>query len=230
MPRACLLAAIGGSLCFLGFVGFGIWPLALVSLALLWQALEETLERRARSAALVGFVFGWVAYAGGFHWLWRLVDVFLGSRWVLGAFLWLADSSWFALRFALYAILYRAARRRGWGIGLAGVPPLLLVEWLYPQLFPVHLGHSLAEMNLLVQVSDLGGPLLLTAMLALVNVSVFESWRWLRGERSQPAAVWAIAGLALASACGYGALRIRAVERSSAAAPSISIGIVQGNL
>ena len=57
-------------------------------------------------AALVGFVFGWVADVGGYHWMWRIVDVFLAGNVFLGGFLWLCDSSWFALRFALYGVLY----------------------------------------------------------------------------------------------------------------------------
>jgi apolipoprotein N-acyltransferase len=118
--RPFALAASGGALHFLGFVGFGIWPLALICFAPLWQALEGT-RGRLRTAALVGFTFGWVAYAGGYHWMWRIVDVFLGGNVLLGAALWLADSSWFALRYALYAVLYCLVRRRGWSVALCGM-------------------------------------------------------------------------------------------------------------
>ena len=85
----------------LGFVGFGVWPLAFVA----WRRSGGRSRRPAPSAApraaLLGFVFGWVAYAGGFPWLWRLVDVFLGGDARLGAALWLAYAVWFALGFAL---------------------------------------------------------------------------------------------------------------------------------
>ena len=121
-PRAAALAlaAAGGVLHFLGFVGFGLWPLALLCLVPLWLALERV--RTLRAAALVGFVFGWVSYAGGFLWMWRVVDVFLAGDVRLGAALWTLDASWFGLRYALYAVLYALARRRGWAIALAGVP------------------------------------------------------------------------------------------------------------
>lgn len=157
--RPFLLAAAGGVLTFLGFLGFGIWPLALICLTPLWQALEETAGEGLGKSAGLGFVFGAVAYAGGFRWMWRVVDVFLGGDVLLGALLWVGDSSWFALRFALYAVLYAAVRRRGGPVVVAGVAPLLVVEWLSPALFPVYLGHALAGSLVAVQISDLGGPL-----------------------------------------------------------------------
>lgn len=228
--RPFLFAALGGTLSFLGFIGFGVWPLALVCLTPLWQALEDTREERPHIAAGVGFTFGWVGYAGGYHWMWRIVDVFLGGNLILGGFLWLADSSWFALRFTLYAILYRLVRRRGWPLAVAAVPPLLVTEWLYPALFPVYLGHGLAERIYLIQICDLGGPLLLTALMTLVNVSVFETWRWWRGRRPAPAWTCSLAGLAVCLAMLYGAMRIEDIERANADAPALRVGLVQGNL
>jgi apolipoprotein N-acyltransferase len=214
---------------FLGFVGYGLWPLALICYAPLWQALEET-GSRPRAAALVGFVFGWVSYAGGYYWLWRIVDVFLGGNIALGVGIWLADSSWFALRYALYALLYAVLRWRGWPIALAAVPTLVVIEWVYPLLFPTYFGHALAEQITFIQLSDIGGPLLLTAFLALVNAAGFETWRWITGARPRPSATWTCAALAIALAWAYGTWRIAQIERAVAAAPTLRVGIVQGNL
>jgi apolipoprotein N-acyltransferase len=221
------LAAAGGVLHFLGFVGFGVWPLAFLCLVPLWLALERT--RTVRGAALAGFVFGWVSYAGGFLWMWRVVDVFLAGNVALGAALWLLDGSWFGLRYALSAVLYALMRRRGWPVAAAGVPTVVLVEWLYPMLFPVYLGHALAERVTLVQIGDLGGPLLLTAFAALLNAAACETWRWWRGGHL-PGGTWAAALVALASVVAYGRLRIDQVDRVAAAAPRLRVGVVQGNL
>lgn len=227
--RPFVCAAVGGALHFLGFIGFGIWPLTLICLVPLWQAVEETSER-LRTVAFVGFTFGWVAYAGGYFWMWRIVDVFLGGHLLLGGVLWVADSSWFALRYALYAVLYCLARRRGWSVAVSGVPTLLVIEWLYPLLFPVHLGHALVEQTALVQMSDLGGPLLLSAFAAFLNVAVFETWRWRRGDRSRPAWAWMLAALSVLLAWGYGTMRGGRIERMMADAPTLRVGVVQGNL
>lgn len=227
--RPFVLAAFGGALHFLGFVGYGVWPLALVCLVPLWRAVDA-MQGRILYAGLLGFTFGWVAYTGGYYWLWRIVDVFLGGNVLLGSVLWLADSSWFALRYGLYAVLYALARRRGWPVALAGVPTLLVTEWLYPVLFPVYFGHALLYQVTLIQISDLGGPLLLSGFALLLNAAAFEGWCYVRGERRLPIRMLASTGAVVVLVWTYGILRIAEVDRTLAAAPALRIGIVQGNL
>jgi apolipoprotein N-acyltransferase len=230
--RSFALAASGGALYALAFVGgheAGLWPLALVALAPLWQAIEESEAGTAR-AALLGFAFGSAAHAIGFRWLWRLVDVFLGGDALLGGALWLAHSSWFASGCALHAALYRIARRRGWPVALSAVPPLLAVEWLWPALFPVYLGSALAERTRWIQLADLGGPLLASAFAALGSVAALETWRWGRSLRGAPLVPWLVAASAAALAAGYGALRIHSLERDLVRATPLRVGIVQANL
>ncbi|MEO8603838.1 MAG: apolipoprotein N-acyltransferase [bacterium] len=223
--RAYGLAAAGGVLHFLGFVGYGIWPLALICLVPLWLALDGALPRRA---LCIGAVFGWVSYAGGFLWLWPALQVLLDGNAALGAMVWLADSGWFALRWALYAALFAALRRRRWPVAAAGVPSLVVVEWLYPMLFPVYFGHALAERIALIQIADLGGPLLLTAFLTLLNAAAFELWGWRGGARGR--VTLAAAALALLGTWGYGVARIATIDRLAGAGAQLRVGIVQGNL
>ena len=220
-----MLAALGGALYFLGFLGFGIWPLLAVFLVPLWWSLERA--PGAGAAALAGLVFGAVAYAGGYPWLWRLVDVFLGGSVALGAALWTAHGLWFAAGYAAYAVSYRALRRRGGPVLLAGGAPLLLVQWLQPQLFPVHAGSALAAFPLLAQSAELGGPLLLSAWVVAFNAAAFAG---LGGAGPRRVRAWlAAAGLAVALV-GYGAIRAAAVAEGSAAAPSLRVGLVQAEL
>ena len=222
-------AAAGGVLFFLGYAGFGIWPLALVAWAALWQGLEAARARGGAHVVLLGFVFGGVAHAGGYPWLLRLVDVFLGGDRVLGAALWLAHSIWFAASYALYALLYASARARGWPVAAAGVLPLVAVEWLFPQLFPVHLGDAFADRTRFVQIAALGGPLLVTALAALVNAGLFETARWLARLRTLPLASGLATAGALAAAAGYGSFALARLETAEASAPALRVGIVQAN-
>ena len=222
-------AALGGALFFLGYAGFGLWPLALCAWAALWHALERTRARGLGAAAGLGFVFGEAAHAGGYPWLLRLVDVFLGGDRALGAALWLAHSLWFGATWALHAWLYALARRRGWPVAAAGVAALVAVEWAVPQLFPVHLADAFVDRTVWVQIADLGGALLVSALAALVNAAVLETARWLAGARGRPLGTWLAAGLALSAAASYGALRLGALERRAAAAPELRIGLVQAN-
>src|SRR4029453_15010146 len=99
---------------------------------------------------------------------------------------------------------YHGARRRGWPVAAAGVAPLVAVEWLYPALFPLRLGNALVGRTLWIQAADLGGPLLLSALAALANAALFETWRWLRGARRPPLGTSVLAGAVAAGGRGYG--------------------------
>ena len=227
---APLAAAGGGVLYFLGYVGWGVWPCLLVFLAPLWWALESDRARGRSRALFLGATFGASAYAGGFPWLWRLVDPFLDGNRILGAVLWVGYGAWFAAGFALYALAYQALRRRGRSVALAGVAPFLVLEWLQPQIFPLYAGSGLIAVPALVQTADLGGPLLLTAFVAGANVVAFETWAWWRRRRGRPALVWAAAAALALAALVYGRVRTTALDAVLRAAPTLHGGIVQANL
>jgi apolipoprotein N-acyltransferase len=225
-------AASGGVLYFLGYVGYGLWPCLLVFLAPLWWALERLRAGggRLRASLLAGLVFGLAAYAGGFQFLWHLVDPFLGGNRPLGAGLWLGYGVWFALGFAAYAGLFHALRRRGWPVAPAGVAPLVTLEWLQPQIFPLYAGGALASAPAWAQAADLGGPLLLTALVGLANAVAYETWAWRRARRRRPLALW-VAALAVAlGVLGYGYRRVAALEAAIRTAPPLRVGLVQANL
>jgi len=104
------------------------------------------------------------------------------------------------------------------------------MEWLYPSLFPTYLGNSLHDCTTLVQIADLGGPLLITVVVALVNLSLFEGWRWLRRRRNPPSWVFAVTAVVLALSAVYGVVRMHQVEARMAEAPKLRVGLVQVNM
>ncbi|HSJ95458.1 MAG TPA: apolipoprotein N-acyltransferase, partial [Myxococcota bacterium] len=195
-----------------------------------WRALETTRGAGAPFAAALGLAFGAVAYAGGFPWLWRIVDVFLAGNVALGALLWLAYGAWFAATFVVYALAFHFVRRRGWPLAVAALAPLVAVEGLLPQVFPVYAGAGLVAAPAWVQTADLGGPLLLTALLVVANLAAFASFAWLRGERPRPLGAWLALLLVAGAALGYGRLRADALAGAAAGAPGLRVGIVQANL
>jgi len=195
-----------------------------------WRALERARGAGAPFAAALGLVFGLVAYTGGFPWLWRIVDVFLDGNVALGAALWLAYGAWFAVTFVAYALAFHAVRRRGWPLALAAGPPLVAAEWLLPQIFPVYAGAGLAGTPAWIQIADLGGPLLLTALLVVANFAAFATFAWLCGEGRRPVAAWLALLAAAGGAWGYGQLRTSALAAALRDAPALRVGIVQANL
>jgi apolipoprotein N-acyltransferase len=222
-------AAAAGVLYALGYLGWGAWPCLFLFLVPLWWALS-TVATGLVGAALLGFVFGLAAFAGGHLWLLALIGPFLDGRVGTGVALWLAYGTWFALAFALYGLLFAAVRRRGWPVAVAGIAPYVLVEWLQPQIFPLYAGNGLVAVPLLAGTADLGGPLLLTALLAGANLVVFETALWWDGRRRAPRAAWAIGAVITMAALAYAAARTSDVDAVSARAPAIRVGLVQANL
>jgi apolipoprotein N-acyltransferase len=223
-------AAIGGTLYFLGFLGFGGWPLLGIFLVPFWWSLDRA-SRQGRLAPMgVGFVFGFVAYAGGHVWLLRLVDVFLSGDVVLGGALWLLYGLAFAGGFAAYGLLYGVLRRRGAGLATAGVATWVGLEWLQPWPFPVHAGAALIDALPLVQIADLGGTLLLGGLIGAGNLLIFETSSWLAGHRVRPLRVWGVVGGCFVLTLVYGAIRTDQLERRIDQAASLRVGIVQANL
>jgi len=223
-------AALGGVLYFLGYLGWGAWPCLLLFLAPLWGALDAAAAVRPRVSMLLGLTFGLVAYAGGFTWLWYLVATFLDGNRAFGVVLWIVFGLWFAAGYALYALVFRAIRVRGWPLVVAGVPPLLVLEWLQPQLFPLYAGAGLVVAPILVQAADLGGPLLLTALLAAPSLALLATWRWWRGAGPRPTSTWLATGAVAVAVVAYGSWRIAGVDALVRDAPALRVGIVQANL
>lgn len=228
--RAYSLAVLGGVLYFLGWAGFGFWPLSLICLVPLWAALELGLQRAWRHSLAVGWVYGAVMCAGGYHWLVEFLDVFSGYGYAASALFWLLFSAYLGFNFAIYGLIYRTLRRRGWPTSIVAVPILILIEWLYPALFPTYLANSLHDQVRLIQIADLGGPMLVTAVMVLINLCIFEAWRWLRQDRGLPKTIWGVTLGTVALAVIYGVVRIGSVEAQMQAAPVLRLGIVQVNM
>jgi len=224
------LAMLGGTFYFLGWAGFGFWPLSLVCLVPLWGALELGLGRTWRHSVAVAWLYGTVTCAGGYHWLVEFLDVFSGYGYAASALFWLLFSAYLGFNFAVYGLVYRTLRKRGWSTSFVAIPTLLLIEWLYPSLFPTYLSNSLFAQTALVQIADIGGPMLVTVMMALVNLSIYEAWRWRRARRSAPKAIWGLTVAAVAFTTIYGMVRIAQVEAELEEAPIFRIGIVQVNM
>ena len=228
--QAYTLATLGGVLYFLGWAGFGFWPLSLLCLVPLWGALELGLGRSWRHTLAVAWLYGTVTCAGGYHWLVEFLDVFSGYGFAASALFWLVFSAYLGFNFAFYGLIYRALRLRGWDTSIVAIPVLLVIEWLYPSLFPTYLSNSLQQQTTMVQIADLGGPMLVTAVVALVNLSLYEASRgWSRQKRA-PKLVLGLTVAALAFTLIYGTIRIAQVDAQMEAAPVLRLGIVQVNM
>jgi apolipoprotein N-acyltransferase len=224
-----LTVIASGTLHFLGFAGFGLWPLCFVALVPHYRVLERETNAGASAKRVfaLGALHGFVAYAGGYYWLETMLETFSGYGPVASAafasIFWVYQGG----QIALLALAYRFLRSRGAPTLAAILPPFVLLEWAYPQLFPSYMANALHSLPHFLQVVDLGGPLLLSAVIGLVNAAIFELLRAYRAE-----ARWALAPLGLAAAAvtltlAYGAYRMHQVAEEVAAAPKLNVGLVQ---
>ena len=228
--RAYGLAVLGGVLYFLGWAGFGLWPLSFLCFVPLWGALELGLTRTWRHTLGVAWLYGTVTCAGGYHWLVGFLEVFSGYGYAASTLFWFLFSAYLGFNFAVYGLVYRALRRRGWTTSLVAIPVLLLIEWLYPSLFPTYVSNSLQHQTAMVQIADLGGPMLVTVVIALVNLSIYRAWEWRARAARMPKRLWGLTAAAIAFTLIYGVVRIAQVEAQMEGSPILRLGIVQVNM
>jgi apolipoprotein N-acyltransferase len=105
--------------------------------------------------------------------------------------------------------------------------PLVMAgcEFIVPQIFPCGQWITQAWHPLVIQITELTGPLGVTALLMLVNGALYDLL-----DRQAAAPRYALAAAAiLAAALVFGAIRMREVDALSAPAPHLKIGLVQPN-
>ena len=226
--RRLLWPTVSGVLYFLSWIGFGIWPLAFVCLLpLLWELRDAT----PRQALWLGAWMGFVTHLGGYTWIVHLLKVFAFAPLPLAVLGYLAICAAQGFLFGVCAFSLRWLWIRT-GFRVAALLPLTLVatEFAYPLLFQSYTGVALMPVLPLVQIADLGGPLLLTALQAVVNGALFDALlAWRQGS---PPPRWALGAslISLAASGGYGFYRIVGLETEQKLAPAVRVGIAQPNV
>ncbi|MBI4126102.1 MAG: apolipoprotein N-acyltransferase, partial [Deltaproteobacteria bacterium] len=106
----------------------------------------------------------------------------------------------------------------------------VVVEFLYPHLFPSYFANSQYAWTPLVQMADITGVLGISFLLVLVNAALFVALeRWL-AERCVTWRPLALATMLMMIALVYGYARLSSIEGRAIAAPQLNVGIVQANI
>lgn len=222
------LAVLAGTLYFLGFAGFEIWPLSLVSLVPLLVALRG---RTGAQGFRLGWLMGTVTVGGGFYWIAPMLKTFSGFPLPLcvlfAAILW----SFQGLQFGFMAWLITRADARGMSRLLSVPAAVATSELVFPVLFPWYTANSLHAVPLLIQTADLGGPTLVSAAMALGHAALEQTllrvregsaaWSARLRPLALPLAFWVFA-------IPYGLFRIHQVDADTS--PTLRVGVVQENL
>jgi apolipoprotein N-acyltransferase len=225
MLASILAASASGVLYFLGFTGFGYWPLIFVFLVPMFVAVEG---RRDLAAFGIGEIAGTVAMYGGFYWVAHLLQLFADLSAPL-AFLGLTLLCVYnGGTLGLEAWLYVRMRRRGWHPALCGAVAMTAVEATYPLLFPNYAANALFRVPLLTQPIELFGMAALGVLVGGVNGALAGAWL-AREERPRMLGQLGVAAAMLGLFAVYGAVRIPMVDAASKAAAHMKVALIQAN-
>ena len=221
------LAFGSGLLYFLAFPGVDLWPLSFVALVPLIVALRGQTPRRA---LWLGWLSGFTMTMFGFYWLLNMLQTFSGFPLPLCALFMAILCGYQAGRIGLLGWLYARAEQRSWPAGLAFAVAFAASEQAFPLLFPWSYGATVHQLPALLQVAEIGGPILVGLTQVAINLALAElvlARLERRGVRWKAAG--ALAAVPLVSAL-YGAVRIGQVDADVAAATPAEIGLVQANM
>ena len=218
------LATLSGCLWFLAVTPFDLSLLAWIAAVPMLMAIEKAGSYRA--ALFLGWWAGVVETGGGFYWLIDVMRRFADFPWIGAALVFLLFCAARAIIFLLFTAAVCAIRQRV-RVPMTVLAPIAMVssELLVPQLFPCGQWISQAWNPLVIQISDLTGPVGVTALLMAVNGALYDLSRDARAARYPALAAAAL----LSAALIYGAVRIHQVDEIVAHAPRLKVGLVQPN-
>lgn len=226
--RLAVAAAVGsGLLYWIAFAGIDIWPLAFVAFVPLVLALRG---RTPKQGAWLGLLCGLTMNLGGFYWLLEMLRVFSGFPTAICLVFVVIICAYQGGRLALMGWLQARAASRGHHELLAFAVAFAASELLYPLLFPWYFAATVHQVPALIQIADLGGPILVGLVLVGVNLALAELLL-ARVERRRVRRLELAVGLgSLAATLVYGAARVAAVDARVAKAPEARVGLIQGNM
>lgn len=229
MLPSLVLAAVAGVLMATGFLAPAAGLVGFLAMAPLTAALRRTSSWR--QALLVGWCAGAVFVLVGYHWFVTLFEQFAGANTVVAVLGTIGFSvAQGSLHGAMAVLAHLLWRRAGLPLGVAVVAALLTAEHLYPALFPTYLGNHLVLYPLFTQSADLGGPLLVSGVAALVGVAIEELWAARLERRAMIRALPFAGAVVLAASAAYGSIRLTQMDAIDSSSTKLRTAIVQGNV
>jgi len=225
MRRPGLTALASGAVSATGFAPLGLWPLALLALALFIQLLWGAADRRA--AAKIGYAFG-------------LGQFVIGLNWIAHAFTFQdAMPHWFGylavVLLSFYLALFPAvAALIGWTLGHGRPRPFalflgcawVLTEYLRATLFTGFAWNPLGVIWLGTGVDQLAIAIG-TYGLGLVAILTAGALWWFAHRQWRPAGLL-LAGLAIVAALGW--VRTGRIGEAARRQPVATVHVVQPNI
>jgi apolipoprotein N-acyltransferase len=207
--------------------------LAWFALVPLLHALDAT--PRNRTVLLISFLSGFAYFMGAIWWVSHAMTAFGGLPLWLSLLALSLLVGYMAAHWAAALLLAAWLRRRlGWGWALVLPPCWTALEWLRNYLFTGfpwgNLGYTQARTLPVAQLAAALGVYGVAALVALVNGALADALRARAEGARQPRRALVVAGLALLLTVAGGALHLSALRGRIAAAPKLTVALVQPNV
>ena len=223
------LALLSSVLYFVGFIGFDQWYLEWIALVPLLIVLNDM--HSGRRVFFVSWLMGWGTHLGGYYWVIHLLMTFGELPLPLAVLGYVLLCLFQGALFALFGWLaWKLQRRTGLAIGWCAPIALVAAEFVYPLFFQSYTANSQAFIPVVTQIVDLGGVLLLSGVIALVNGAVAQLILSRMHGQPLPRALLITAAATLLFTVGYGVLRIQHWDAREAQATKLEVVIVQANI
>ena len=220
-------AALTGVLYWASFAGVDAWPFTFFAYGPLWLALRGQKPGRA---FVLGTLAGTTMNVLGFYWLLSMLRMFSGFPTVACIFFLLVVCAFQGTRIGAMGWLYARATARGWPALPVFLASFVASELAYPLLFPWYFAATVHKVPALMQVAELGGPVLVGLVLVIASVAAFEPVLAKLEKRAPDLRVVGGGALVLVASFVYGLVRIPRVDAQVASAEPAKVGIVQGNM
>ncbi len=238
-----LLPALATSLLLLASVpGLGGLPFAAwIGLVPLFLAISRSSPRKA---ALAGFVTGVLYYGGLLSWILVVLGHYGNLPWWLSLPALFLLAAYMAVYPALFSAICSWGLRSSIPLPLLAPPLWVVLDYLRSQLFSgfpwQDLAYSQYQVAWVIQAADLTGHHGITFLLVAVNCVLFllvahlVSRRWTNHPTprfpAMNAAAIVVVLLTVVSVYYYGGRRAGQIGAQIAAAPTIQVAVVQGNI
>ena len=217
-----------------------LWPLMWIALV---PALHVSLtSTRSREAFLGGWLAGFLGNAGGFSWMLGFFQHFGHMPVWESAPIFSLLIGYQGLMFAVWSWGVFVVRQKWPRVPLFVIAPVVMaaVELPVPQIFPYSIAISQAWVPTVIQLAELGGPVVVTFAMLVVNGALYELYEVFRERPQGPeqargllrrgrGPLLAIVATVLFTV-GFGRLRIHMTDARMAAAPKVKVGLVQANI
>jgi apolipoprotein N-acyltransferase len=234
--RAHAILLVSSVLMFLGFAGFGVWWMGFFALVPALFVIDPLQDRGGfdrpggRRFFFRAWLFGTVAYSGGFYWIAYTLAEFSGFHISIASLFATIFWGWQGLQFVAMLWLFRRARMNGWSASLAVPAAYVATEAVFPMLFEHYYGSGLYRMPILTQIADLAGPEICTGLVFLVNGALYDLLFARTRSHAMPWRGPLAAAVAIVFTLGYGAFRLSEVDAFDASAERLHVALVQPNL